>query len=125
MRIILERGIGLKMAIRVGRRGRVTASSPTNEESTAVSTVAMEENDVAGVEVLLLDVSTPAFGQDITLTTVPIGVSESPWLTFLVLKAEEKSFFNRVCGGSRQREVSLGVLFWDDQAVEFSDVTWG
>lgn len=101
MRIILKRGIGLNMAIRVGGGRRVTASSPANEESSAVSTVAMEENDVTGVKVLLLDVSTPAFGQDITLATVPVRVSESPWFTFLVLEAEEKSFLHRVCGCGR------------------------
>lgn len=89
MRIILERGIGLKMAIRVGRGGRVAASSPPNEESSSVNTVAVEENYVTSVELLLLDVSAPSFGQDITLATVPIRVSESPWLTFLVLETEK------------------------------------
>lgn len=125
MRIILERGIRLKMAIRLGGGGRFSASSPANEESSAVSTVAMEENDVTCIKMLLLDISAPAFGQDVTLATVPIRVSESPWLTFLVLETEEKSLLHRVCGGGSQREVSLGVLFWYDEAVQFSDVAWG
>ena len=89
MRIILERGIGLKMAIRVGGGGRVAASSPANEEPSTVNTVAMKENNVAGVKLLLFNISAPSFGQDVTLATIPIRVSESPWLTFLVLEAEE------------------------------------
>lgn len=78
--------------------------------------MALEQNDVAGVEALLLDVAAPAFGENVALATVPIGVAESPALAGLVLEVQQEP------GVASEREVLLRVLFGDDEAVELADV---
>jgi hypothetical protein len=99
------------------RRG--PTAPPPNEQALGVGPVALEQNDVAGVEALLLDVAAPAFGEDVALATVPIGVAEAPALAGLVLEVEQEA------GVAAEREVLLGVLFGDDEAVELADVAGG
>lgn len=51
-----------------------------DEEAVRMSAVSVEQNDVAGVEAFVLDVTAPSFCQDIALAAVPVGVTESPQL---------------------------------------------
>lgn len=54
---------------------------PSDEETLGVGSVALEQNDVASIETLLLHVTAPPFGQNVALTAVPVRVTESPALT--------------------------------------------
>ena len=74
---------------------------------------------VPGVEVLLLDEATPAFGHDIALAAAPVRVAEPPGLAGAVLEAEQQAI---VGGGGVQREVLLGVLLQDHQPVQLPHV---
>lgn len=66
------------------------AAPPAYEEAVGVRAAALEQNDVAGVEALLLDVAAPPFGEDVTLAAVPVGVAEAPGLTRLVLETQQE-----------------------------------
>jgi hypothetical protein len=109
----------------IGKRshgvGRVGAAPPINVEtiSTEVAEAALEGHDISGIELLLLDEAAPAFGHDVALAAVPVRVAESPGLSISVLEVKEEAF---LVGGGVQREVLLGVLLWDDKAIEFSHI---
>lgn len=92
---------------------------PPYEQALIVVPVTLEHNDITGVEALLLHVAAPPFGQHVALAAVPIRVPEAPALAGLVLEAKQQA---RVAA---EREVLLGVLFRDDEAVELADVAGG
>lgn len=100
--------------------GKRVAASPGYEEAVRICEVTVKGNDVAGVEALVLDVSAPAFGQDVTLATVPIGVTEAPALAGLVLETQQDAL--GVPSPTAQREVLLCVLLRDHQTVQLPHV---
>lgn len=109
----------------------LAASTPANEESPGIGTVALEENDVARVELFVFDESAPSFSQHIALTAVPVRVSEPPASPWLVFEAKKHPFLWRWRVSTRargddgiEREVFLSVLFGYDEAVEFTNVAW-
>jgi hypothetical protein len=87
-----------------------------------------EDDGVPGSEALLPDEAAPALGEHVALAAVPVGVAEPPHLALPVLEVEEHA----LGGGGRlrlhrrrralQREVLLGVLLGDHEAVELADV---
>ena len=86
-----------------------------------------EDDGVPGSEALLPDEAAPALGEHVALAAVPVRVPEPPHLALAVLEVEEHAL---ACGGRRrrclrralQREVLLGVLLGDHEAVELADV---
>lgn len=74
------------------RRGGGTttlpAPPPPNEEPLRIITVALEQNDVAGVKTLVLHVTAPPLGENIALAAVPVRVTEPPALPRLVLETQ-------------------------------------
>lgn len=56
---------------------RRPAPPPPDEDPLAVHTVALEEDDVAGIEPLLLHVAAPPFGQHVALATTPVRIPEA------------------------------------------------
>lgn len=66
----------------------VSPASPSDEEAVGVGAVALEQDNVAGVEALVFDVAAPPFGQHVALAAVPVGVAKPPALTRLVLETQ-------------------------------------
>jgi len=66
----------------------VSPAPPSDEEAVGVGAVALEQDNVAGVEALVLDVAAPPFGQHVALAAVPVGVTKPPALTRLVLETQ-------------------------------------
>lgn len=76
-------------AANVHRRGlAVSPAPPSDEEAVSVGAVALEQDDVAGVEALVLDIAAPPFGEHVALAAVPVGVAKPPALTRLVLETQ-------------------------------------
>lgn len=57
------------------------------------------------------------------MTGVPVGVSEAPGFSGVVLEAEEETLLGGGVAGDG--EVPLGVLLRDHQPVQLSHVRWG
>lgn len=95
---------------------RLPSPPPTDEEPVGVGAVAVEEDDVPGVEALVLDEAAPALGEDIALAAAPVGVAEPPPLPGLVLEAQQ---LRRLAD---QREVLLRVLLGYHQPVQLPHV---
>lgn len=74
------------------RRGMVGPAPPVNVQPVSIEfpEATVEGDNVAGVELLLLNEAAPAFGHNIALAAVPVGVSEAPQLAVPVLEVEEK-----------------------------------
>jgi len=106
-----------------GRVGVGLVAGAGDEEALRVGAVSVEQNDVACVEAFVFDVTAPAFGQNVTLATVPIRVTEAPALPRLVLETQQEPFRRRrVTAGRVKREVLLRVLFRDHEPVQLPDV---
>ena len=80
--------------------------------------MSVEQNDVASVEAFVFDVTAPSFGQNVTLATVPIRVTEAPTLPGLVLETQQQPLRRRRV----EREVLLRVLFRNHEPVQLPDV---
>lgn len=97
---------------------------PPNEEAADLLGVAREEDNIAGVEPLLLHETAPPFGQDVALAAVPIRVTEPPRLPDLVFEPQQQPLL--AAGGlscaAVQGEIPLGVLLGYDEAIELADV---
>lgn len=61
---------------------------PPDEEALRVDAVTLEQNDVARVKALVLDVAAPPFGEHVALAAVPVRVAEAPTLPRLVLETQ-------------------------------------
>lgn len=83
--------------------------------------MARKEDDVAGVEPLLLHEAAPPLGQDVALAAVPIRVSEPPRLPAVVLEAQQQPFLSAAVQG----KVLLGLLLRYHKAVELANVARG
>lgn len=59
---------------------------PADEEAASVDAVAREDNDIAGVEALLLNKAAPAFRENVALAAVPIRIPKPPRFPQLILK---------------------------------------
>jgi len=70
------------------RRLAVSPAPPSDKEAVSIGAVALKQDDVAGVEALVLDVAAPPFGEHVALAAVPVGVAEPPALTRLVLETQ-------------------------------------
>lgn len=123
-RISWERRVGGGSDANVrGRVGVGLVAGAGDEEALRVGAVSVEQNDVACVEAFVFDVTAPAFGQNVTLATVPIRVTEAPALPRLVLETQQEPFRRRrVTAGRVKREVLLRVLFRDHEPVQLPDV---
>lgn len=97
----------------VERARGVGAAAPVDEEAVlgGIADATLEGDDVAGVELLVLDETAPAFGHDVALAAVPVGVTEAPGFSVTVLEVQDEAL---VVGGGVQGEVFLCVLLWDD-----------
>ena len=101
-----------------GRVGVGLVAGAGDEEALRVGAVSVEQNDVACVEAFVFDVTAPAFGQNVTLATVPIRVTEAPTLPGLVLETQQQPLRRRRV----EREVLLRVLFRNHEPVQLPDV---
>jgi len=98
VRLVWEREVMRRIRVRrveggCGGGGNVSggvglAAGGGDEEALRMGAVSVEENDVASVEPFVLDVTAPSFGQNVTLATVPIRVTETPALPGLVLETQ-------------------------------------
>lgn len=94
------------------------AAAAGDEEALREGAVSVEQNDVASVEAFVFDVTAPSFGQNVTLATVPIRVTEAPTLPGLVLETQQQPLRRRRV----EREVLLRVLFRNHEPVQLPDV---
>lgn len=118
-RISWERRVGGGSDANVrGRVGVGLVAGAGDEEALRVGAVSVEQNDVACVEAFVFDVTAPAFGQNVTLATVPIRVTEAPTLPGLVLETQQQPLRRRRV----EREVLLRVLFRNHEPVQLPDV---
>lgn len=101
-----------------GRVGVGLVAGAGDEEALRVGAVSVEQNDVACVEAFVFDVTAPSFGQNVTLATVPIRVTEAPTLPGLVLETQQQPLRRRRV----EREVLLRVLFRNHEPVQLPDV---
>ncbi|PKA57320.1 hypothetical protein AXF42_Ash002624 [Apostasia shenzhenica] len=95
----------------------LTAAADVKEA--AVSGLPEEEDDIAGIKLLLLDEAAPSLGEDVALAAAPVGVAEPPRPAAFILEAQQQPL---LAGASVQREILLGVLFGDHQPVQLPDV---
>lgn len=103
-----------------GGGGVVAAAAAVDEEAVGVGAVAEKENDVASIEALVLDVTAPAFGQNVALATIPVRVTEPPALSALVLETQRHPL--ALPSRLSQRQVLLRVLLRDHQSVQLPHV---
>lgn len=105
--------------------------TPVDEEAVPGT---VEGDNIAGVEFLVLDKSTPSSGYDIALAAAPVRVAETPYLSIcpILLEVEEKPLVRgggvlveNVPCGPLERKVFLSVLLGNDQAIKFSNVARG
>lgn len=96
---------------------RIWAAPPINKKTVFphLTKSSLERDYVAGVELFLLHKPAPPFGHHVALAAVPVGVPKPPRLPVPVLEIQQKPF---LVAGRIQREVLLGMLFRDDEAVE-------
>ena len=56
------------------------AAAPKDKKAVGIREAAVEGNNIASIKAFIFHITAPTFGQHVTLTTVPIRVSESPTL---------------------------------------------
>lgn len=95
---------------------------PADVEAASVDAVAREDNDIAGVEALLLNKAAPAFRENVALAAVPIRIPKPPRFPQLILKPQQQAVLAWF-GPAVQRKMLLRVLLRYDEAVELADVT--
>lgn len=84
-----------------------------------------EQNYIPRVQPFLFHETAPALGQYVALAAVPIRVSKPPRLARLVLEAQQQPFLTSRVVAAAEGKIFLGVLLWDDEAVELADITRG
>ena len=82
----------------------------------------LEQNDVASIKLVLLDITAPPFCQHIALAAVPIGVTEPPAFSGLVLEVQQQALSVGGVAVGADRKMCLRVGLRDDEAVQLPDV---
>lgn len=86
---------------------------------TGLSNAALERDNVAGIELLLLNETAPPLGHHVALAAVPVGVPEPPRLAVPVLEVQQQPLLVR---RRIQRKVPLRVLLRNHQPVQLPHV---
>ena len=112
-----ERRVGEVVVVRRRRRSQgVRTAAPVDEKAipSGIANATVKGNDVACIELFVLNKTAPTFSHHVALAAIPVRVTKAPGLSIRVLKVQDEAL---VVGGRVQREVFLGVLFGDDQTV--------